>query len=128
MPVSDPIGDMLTRMRNAQHVRSSSCVCPWSRHKEEICDVLKREGFIADVSIEGEGKDKIITITFSPEYPKLALLRVSAPGRRLYSGKSALRPVLSGFGIAVLTTSKGVLSDREAKAQNVGGEILCTIS
>jgi len=128
MPVSDPIGDMLTRMRNAQHARSESCICPWSRHKEEVCRVIQREGFIADVSVEGEGKDKIITITFSEEHPELTLKRVSSPGRRLYSSKSLLKPVLRGFGIAVLTTSKGVISDREAKEQNVGGEVLCTIS
>lgn len=115
-------------MRNAQHARSGFCTCPWSRHKEEVCDVLKREGFIADVSVAGEGIEKLITITFSLEYPKLELKRISKPGRRLYGGKATLRPVLHGYGISVLTTSNGVLSDREAKKQGVGGEVLCTVS
>jgi len=128
MPLTDPIGDMLTRMRNAQHARNASCSCPWSRHKKEICDVLKKEGFIGDVAVTGEGKDKTITITFNDEYPVLTIQRVSKPGRRMYGGKKSLKPVLQGYGIAILTTSKGVMSDKQAKKEGVGGEVLCTIS
>lgn len=128
MPVSDPIADLLTRMRNAQHVRASSCECPWSRHKEEICAVLKRTGFIADVSVEGEGIDKEIVITFDPEKRKLTLTRMSKPGRRVFSGKDDLRPVLQGYGISIVTTSQGLMTDKEAREKGVGGEVLCTVS
>ena len=128
MPVSDPIADLLTRMRNAQHSRSDTCVCPWSKHKEEICNVLKREKYLEDVQVDGEGKDKKITVTFSADRPKLKLDRVSKPGRRIYSGKGDLKPVLSGFGIAIVTTSQGLMTDKEARKKGVGGEILCTLS
>lgn len=128
MPVSDPIGDMLTRMRNAQHARSESCTCPWSRHKEEICEVLKKEGFIKEVGVEGSGIDKIIVIQFDADRPVLELKRVSKPGRRLFSSAEELKPVLRGLGISILSTSKGVISNKEARKEGVGGEVLCTVS
>ena len=128
MPVSDPIADLLTRMRNAQHVRKESCVCPWSRHKEELCEVLQKEGFIESSSVEGEGKEKMITVTFNKEHPKLTLTRSSKPGRRVYVGKGDLKPHLRGFGISVVTTSKGLMTDKKAREAGVGGEVLCTVS
>jgi small subunit ribosomal protein S8 len=126
--LSDPIGDLVTRMRNAQHARKSYCVAPWSSIKQELCELLKREGWIADVQVLGEAPKQELEITFSTEKPALELKRVSTPGRRIYKGAADLKPILHGFGIAVLTTSKGLLTDKEAKRQKVGGEVLCTIS
>ena len=128
MPVSDPIADLLTRIRNAQHARRDSCVCPWSRHKEEICNVLQKEGYLQEVKVEGEGKEKEILLTFSKEHPKMTLTRMSKPSRRVFRGTNNLPPVLRGYGLAVLTTNLGVMTDREARKKGVGGELLCTVS
>ena len=126
--VNDPIGDLLTRMRNAQHARRTMCVVPWSKIKQQLCELLKRGGWITDVVVTGEVPKQILEITFNPERPPLTLTRVSKPGQRRYKGSKELRPVLSGFGIAVLTTSNGLMTDKEARAKKVGGEVLCTIS
>ena len=126
-PVTDPIGDLLTRIRNAQGARSGSCKAPWSRIKEELCQVLKREGWIADIQVIGEGIEREVEVTFVPG-KKLELKRMSKPGRRLYASSKELKPVLRGYGMAVITTSKGLLTDEEARAQKIGGEVLCTIS
>ena len=126
--VSDPISDLLTRMRNAQHVRYEECECPWSQHKQEICEALQKSGFIGSVSVEGEGKDKMIIIQFHGNHPQLTLKRVSKPGRRVYRGKKELHPVLRGYGIAILSTSEGVMTDEDARRRGVGGEVLCTVS
>ena len=128
MPVTDPIADLLTRVRNAQHARNTGCHCPWSRHKEELCTLLKAEGYLSLVEIEGEGKEKTIMITFASDRPPLMLRRVSKPGRRVYMGKKELRPVLRGMGMAIVTTSQGLMTDREAREKGVGGEVLCTVS
>ena len=128
MPVTDPIADLLTRIRNAQHVRHEHCSCPWSRHKEEICNLLKKQGYLSEVQVEGEGKEKTITVHFSTDHPKLTLKRVSKPGRRVFAGRNDLKPVLSGFGIAIVTTSQGLMTDIEARKKKIGGEVLCTIS
>ena len=128
MPPTDPIADLLTRMRNAQHARHETCACPWSRHKEEICAVLKAAGYLADVRVEGEGILREIVVAFVPGKPALMLKRTSKPGRRVYMGKGELRPVLHGLGVAVLTTSQGLMTDREARKRGIGGEVLCTIS
>lgn len=128
MPSTDPIADLLTRMRNAQAVRRESCACPWSRHKEELCNLLKEVGFIGGVSVAGEGKEKMITVTFAPMRQNLTLTRVSKPGRRVYLGKEELKPHLRGYGLSVLSTSKGLMTDKQAKKEGVGGEVLCTVS
>lgn len=128
MPLmNDPIGDLLTRMRNAQAARKGVCMIPWSRMKEQLCSVLQREGWIEKVDVAGEDPFKEIRVAFVPG-KKLTLTRVSKPGRRVYKGTKELKPVLRGFGMAVLTTSKGLLTDDEARQQGVGGEILCTVS
>jgi len=127
MPVSDPIADLLTRVRNAQHSRALICSCPWSRHKEEMMQLLKKEGYFSDVVIAGEGKEKTITLHFAAERPPLILKRVSKPGRRIYMGKKELKPIMSGMGLSIVTTSQGLMTDREARAKGVGGEVLCTI-
>jgi small subunit ribosomal protein S8 len=125
--VNDPIGDLLTRIRNAQAVRKSSCMAPWSRIKQELCEVLKREGMIEDVRVTGEAPHQEMEVIFVPGRT-LTLTRASKPGRRLYTKSADIRPVLRGFGIAVLTTSEGLLTDKQAKAKKIGGEVLCTIS
>lgn len=124
---TDPIGDLLTRMRNAQSARRGSCTAPWSRLKQELCELLKKEGWIADVTITGEAPKQEITVTFAPD-KSLMLKRMSKPGRRLYAKSIALKPVLRGYGFAVLTTSEGLLTDREARKRKIGGEVLCTVA
>ncbi len=126
--VSDPIGDLLTRMRNAQHARRPTCRAPWSKIKHDLLELLQREGWIANVTVIGEAPKQDLEVTFHADKPTLELKRVSTPGRRAYSPAAELKPVLQGFGIAVITTSKGLLTDKEARKQRVGGEVLCTIS
>lgn len=126
--LSDPIGDLLTRMRNAQHAKHDTCTAEWSRLKEQLCQVLKSEGWIADVQVTGEAPKQCIEVTFHPEKERLTIARVSKPGRRVYSAVSDIKPVLNGFGIAVVSTSKGLMTDAQARKEKVGGEILCTIS
>ena len=125
--VTDPIGDLLTRMRNAQAARRLSCVAPWSRIKQELCELFKAEGWIEEVKVVGEIPEKELEITFVPG-KKLAVKRVSRPGRRAYSKSSELRPILRGYGMAILTTSQGLMTDMQARKKKVGGEVLCTIS
>lgn len=127
-PVTDPIGDLLTRMRNAQHARHGHCCAPWSLLLEEICAVLKREGWIQDVEVKGEFPKRELVVTFHPERPVLALKRISKPGQRIYVHAAELKSVLHGFGMAVLTTNQGLMTDREARKKKIGGEVLCTIS
>ncbi|PIQ75871.1 30S ribosomal protein S8 [Candidatus Peregrinibacteria bacterium CG_4_9_14_3_um_filter_49_12] len=126
--VTDPIGDFLTRMRNAQAARHSTCSAPYSRMKLELGEILKKEGWLADVQVEGEVPKQQVTVTFVEEKPRLTLKRLSKPGRRLYMGHGDLKPVLRGFGIAILTTSEGLMTDVEARKRKLGGEVLCTIS
>jgi small subunit ribosomal protein S8 len=126
--VTDPIGDMLTRMRNAQHARKDECSMPWSRLREQILTLLKKEDWIADFSVTGAAPFQEITVVFAEEKQKLELKRISKPGRRVYTGHKDMKPVLQGFGMAIVTTSKGLMTDSQARQEQVGGEILCTIS
>ena len=125
--VTDPIGDLLTRMRNAQSARRERCKAPWSRIKMELCELLKKEGLIQDVRSVGEEPKKQLEVVFSPEH-RLTVKRVSKPGRRVYSKFSDLKPVLRGYGIAVLTTSEGLMTDTDARKKKLGGEVLCTVA
>lgn len=127
-PVSDPIGDLLTRIRNAQGARREGCTAPYSKLKHELLTVLKSDGWIAEVAVEGEIPGKELIVTFVPDKMRLTIKRISTPGRRVYSGAEELKPVIHGFGVAILTTSKGLMTDKEARKQKVGGEVLCTIS
>ena len=126
--VTDPIGDLLTRMRNAQAVGKKSCSAPHSHLKKKLCDILKSEGWIADVEEAGEVPKREIVVTFTEEKPALTLARTSKPGRRVYSDYKSLKPILRRFGIAILTTSHGLMTDKEARKQKLGGEVLCTVS
>jgi len=125
--VTDPIGDLLTRMRNAQGARRGTCSAPWSRIKQELCELLKKEGWLQDVRVTGEAPKQDLEVEFVPG-KTLTLARVSTPGRRVYAKAGDLKSVLRGYGIAVITTSEGLLTDTEARKRNVGGEILCTVA
>lgn len=125
--VTDPIGDLLTRIRNAQGARSQGCSAPWSRIKEQLCQLLVREGLLQEVTVTGKEPKLMLEVTFLPG-KTLTLKRISTPGRRAYAKAKELRPVLRGYGTAILTTSEGLLTDAEARKRKLGGEVLCTIS
>ena len=128
---TDPIADMLTRIRNANLVSHPSVEVPASKLKVQLAKLLKEEGFIADYEVKEEGKFKTIVITLKYEAngkPVITKLqRVSKPGLRHYSKAKNLEKVLGGMGIAVVSTPKGLLTDRKARKENVGGEVLCYV-
>jgi small subunit ribosomal protein S8 len=126
--VTDPIGDLLTRMRNAQSAKHDSCRAPYSRVKHALLETMKRDGWIVGVEKIGEDPKFELEVTFSPEKPRLELSRVSKPGRRIYEKHSTIKPVLQGFGVSLVSTSQGIMTDKEARAKHVGGEVLCTIA
>jgi small subunit ribosomal protein S8 len=129
--MTDPIADMLTQIRNAVRVERPHVDMPLSRMKRGVAEVLKREGYIWDYEvIEGEPVKQLrIELKYGPNGERVIqqIRRVSKPGRRVYSRSRDLRPVLNGLGISILSTSQGMFSDREARQQNIGGEILCEI-
>ena len=126
--VTDPIGDLLTRMRNAQHARKTECRLPWSRLREQILQLLKNEGWISSIEKEGTHPFSELIVTFNADKKPLELKRVSKPGRRVYSKSTDLKPILRGYGMAIVTTSQGLMTDKQARHHGIGGEILCTIS
>ncbi len=146
--MTDPIADMLTRIRNANRIERPAVDMPATHLKARIAQVLKDEGFILDFQLGKSVKDEQGAMTFQPisdlKEPHVVLRvylkygpdgekvlrridRASRPGRRLYRGYADLKPVLDGLGIAILSTSHGVMSDRQARAQRLGGELLCTV-
>jgi small subunit ribosomal protein S8 len=129
--VNDPIGDLLTRIRNGQAARLSAIACPSSKHRISLLKVLKEEGYIRDYSVatKGPGLDELtIELKYSEGQPAIReIKRVSKPGRRVYSQIKDVARVSNGLGISIISTPRGVLSDREARAANVGGEILCKV-
>jgi small subunit ribosomal protein S8 len=132
MSFTDPIGDMLTRIRNASSARHEKVLVPASRLKARIAEVLKEEGFIKDFVLhKDESKQGAISILlkYTPEREPAIndIKRVSRPGLRRYVDTGAIPRVLNGMGIAILSTSKGVMVDREARKQKVGGELICTV-
>jgi small subunit ribosomal protein S8 len=131
MPVNDPIADMLTRLRNASRAHHERVVVPASKLKVEVIKVLKDEGFIADYVVHERKPEGEITVMlkYGPDRaPVLAgIKRVSKPGIRRYVAVRDIPQVLGGLGVSILSTSKGVLVDHEARKQNVGGELICTI-
>ena len=131
MSMTDPVGDMLTRIRNGQRVGKSNVASPASKLRTGVLDVLQREGYIRGYSIneirKGVSEINIELKYFEGEGVIKQINRVSTPGRRVYSKIKDLPKVYNGLGIAVLSTPKGVLSDQEAREQNVGGEILCKV-
>jgi small subunit ribosomal protein S8 len=131
MTMSDPLGDMLTRIRNAQRARSSVVVSPASSLRANVLDVLKREGYIrgfSKVDVRPGVSELKIELKYLDGEPVIKEInRVSKPGRRIYSKISDLPKVYNGLGIAILSTPRGVMSDNEARAANVGGEVLCRV-
>jgi len=131
MPINDPLGDMLTRLRNASRARHDKMVLPASRLKVELAKVLKEEGFIADyVHHEAKPQGEItLMLKYGPDRAPVitGIKRISKPGLRRYVPVRDIPRVLSGLGIAILSTSKGVMVDHEARKQNVGGELICTV-
>ena len=129
--MTDPISDMLTRIRNAGTARHNETVCPSSRQKLAIARVLKEAGFIADARVEARGGHPVLVLGIRYGDDGRALIdgirRVSKPGRRVYVGKEAVPRVRNGLGIAVLSTSKGILSDHGAREASVGGEVVCEV-
>ena len=131
MSMSDPLGDMLTRIRNAQRSRHANCVAPASQLRANVLDVLKREGFIRGFAAE-ELRPGIrqlrIELKYNEGEPVIKEInRVSRPGRRVYSKIKELPRIYGGLGISILSTPRGVMSDAEARAANVGGEVLCRV-
>ena len=131
MSMTDPIADMLTRIRNGQHARKVSVSMPSSKQKVAIARVLKDEGYITDYSTETEGAKTTLTVELKyfegrPVIERIE--RVSRPGLRRYRGNDDLPKVLGGLGVAVVSTSAGVMSDREARAKGIGGEVLCVVA
>jgi small subunit ribosomal protein S8 len=127
MVMTDPVADMLTRIRNANTAYKDDVAIPASSLKQRIAEILAREGYVKDVSIEGEGKDRAIKINlkYGPNRQRTisGIKRISTPGRRVYASKGDIPRVLGGLGIAILSTSNGLLTDRQAKKQGVGGEV-----
>jgi len=130
MAFTDPLGDMLTRIRNGQQAKKDSVVTPASKLRARVLDVLKREGYIRGYSEEelaGHAGLRVELKYFEGQSAIKHIARVSKPGRRVYSGSSELPRVRNGLGIVIVSTPKGVLSDAEARDQNVGGEVLAEV-
>jgi len=135
MSMSDPISDMLVRIRNAQMVGHAEVVMPASRLKASIAQVLKQEGYIEDFAIREKGgepgprKELAIGLKYYAGRPVIERLeRVSKPGLRVYKSRDDIPRVMNGLGVAILSTSRGVMTDRKARADGVGGEVLCIVA
>ena len=131
MSMSDPIADMLTRIRNAQQAQKSSVAMPSSKLKVAIAKVLKSEGYIDDFAVsQSEGKAELaLSLKYYAGRPVIERIeRVSRPGLRVYKGRDAIPQVMNGLGVAIVTTPKGVMTDRKARATGVGGEVLCYVA
>ena len=131
MTMSDPIGDMLTRIRNGQQAHNATVVCPWSRLRESVCNVLVDEGYVRAYKIEDNGGAKqslVIELKYSEGEGVIKEIgRVSKPGRRVYSGVKDLPRFYNGLGILIVSTPHGVMADHKARNENVGGEVLCKV-
>ncbi len=131
MSMTDPVSDMLTRIRNGQKARKVSVSMPASTVKVAVANVLKDEGYITDFETSGEGVKKMLSVELkyfegAPVIEKVQ--RVSKPGLRIYRGKDELPKVMGGLGIVIVSTSAGVMSDRQAREQGIGGEVICVVS
>jgi small subunit ribosomal protein S8 len=131
MSMSDPIADMLTRIRNAQSVDKAAVTMPASKLKVAIAQVLKDEGYIDGFAVKSDGgKNELeIALKYYAGRPVIERIeRVSRPGLRIYRGRDALPQVMNGLGVAIVTTPKGVMTDRKARASGIGGEVLCYVA
>ena len=129
MSMQDPLADMLTRIRNAQMAEHASVMMPASKIKAAVAEVLKSEGYIADIKIDGEIKAQMtIELKYFEGKPVIEeIKRVSRPGLRNYSAATDLPKVKGGLGVAIVSTNKGVMTDRAARTQGIGGEVICTV-
>lgn len=131
MQITDPIADMLTRIRNANTAKHETVDIPASNMKKAIAEILNNEGYIAGYQIIDDGKQGVIKIAlkYGPNKEKVisGLKRVSKPGLRIYAGAEELPRVLKGLGIAIISTSKGIMTDKAARKQNIGGEVLAFV-
>jgi small subunit ribosomal protein S8 len=130
MSMSDPIADMLTRIRNAQSVDKKAVTMPSSKLKVAIAQVLKDEGYIDSFAVKGDNKAELeIALKYYAGRPVIERIeRVSRPGLRIYRGRHGIPQVMNGLGVAIVTTPKGVMTDRKARAAGVGGEVLCYVA
>ena len=131
MGVNDPIADFLTRVRNAGIAKHDTVAMPHSKMKAEIARILKEQGYINDYSERGEGakKELVVELKYDPEGRRAitGLRRMSRPGRRVYRKQANIPRVLDGLGVAILSTSRGILTDHEARRVGIGGEVLCFV-
>lgn len=131
MVMTDPIADMLTRLRNANSVFHDKVEIPASKIKNSIADVLKEEGFIKDYTLTEDNKQGVLTVSlkYGPNREKVisGIKRISKPGLRIYAGKNDLPRVLGGLGTAIISTSQGVMTDRDARNKGIGGEVIAYI-
>lgn len=130
MSMQDPVSDMLTRIRNAQAANKKEVLIPLSKHKVALAELLKSEGFVRDVIINEEGHGSLtIKLKYQHGKPVIELLkRVSRPGLRIYKAANELPKVHGGLGVAIVSTSQGVMSDREARRLGLGGEVICYVA
>lgn len=128
---TDPIADMLTRIRNANIAKHTNVEMPCSNQKEQVARLLKEEGYISDYSVSQAGQFKVLSLTLKYGENKIPVMksikRISKPGLRVYRKAKKLPKVFDGLGIAIISTSKGLLSDRKARKENVGGEVVCYV-
>ena len=131
MTMTDPIADFLTRVRNALLAKHETMEVPASKLKWRLAEILKSEGYIADAQLVGEGRYRVIRIGLKYDPGEVSVIqslrRVSKPGRRVYVTADQLPRVLNGLGVAIISTSRGVMSDRECRQMNVGGEVMCQV-
>jgi small subunit ribosomal protein S8 len=129
--MSDPIADMLTRIRNGGKAKHNSVDIPGSKIKTEIARVLKESGYIRNYKFISDGKQGVLRVylkyTGTQKHTILNIERISKPSRRTYLDSRSVKPIYNGLGIAIMSTSKGVMTDKMAREQNVGGEVLCTV-
>ena len=129
--LSDPLADMLTRIRNAGKAKHKSVDIPGARIKVALADLMKREGYIKNYKFIKDNKQGFLRVFLkydaNDRHVIYGLERVSKPSRRVYVAKDEIRPVLNGLGVSVLSTSRGIMTDRQAKKENIGGEVLCNI-
>ena len=131
MSFTDPIADMITRIRNAQLRTLSTVTIPSSKFRAKILDVLKGEGYISDYKFQSDKKNKgnlVVNLKYNNGLPVIKeITRVSKPGRRIYTKADSIPKIQSGLGIAIVSTSMGIMSDNDARTKNIGGEIICKV-
>jgi len=131
MAFVDPIGDMITRIRNAQMRASNKVIIPSSKFRKQILDILKQEGYISDYKLLSDTNKKSslsVDLKYNDGMPVIKeIIRVSKPGRRIYARANSIPKIQNGLGLAIVSTSKGIMSDNDARVKNVGGEIICRV-